>query len=152
MCYRVQISSLISGKDRTSAMNLESTSTAQISIQGQWCIFVWGFTTLQLCTLLTADNIKATIEEILGPEGYNIREFVNSGTSNNATNVVSALKRMHLTQVGCQAHKVNLAVKASVGGEVAQLKLNQGTPMKWKISKEISIFKYLIMAFSFRKK
>ena len=62
--------------------------------------------------------LKATIEEILGPEGYNIQEFVNSGTSDNATNVVSAVKRMHLTQVGCQAHKVNLAVKASVGGKL----------------------------------
>ena len=121
MCYRVQISSLISGKDRTSAMNLESTSTAQISIQGQWCIFVWEFTTY-ITTAHTADNIIATIEEILGPAGYNIREFVNSGSSDNATNVVSAVKRMRLTQVGCQAHKVNLAVKASVGGKLPSSK------------------------------
>ena len=32
--------------------------------------------------------------------------------------MVSAVKRMDLTQVGCQAHKVNLAVKASVGGKL----------------------------------
>ena len=78
-----------------------------------FCLGIYHITTAH-----TADNIKATIEEILGPEGYNIREFVNSGTSDNATNVVSAVKRMDLTQVGCQAHKVNLAVKASVGGKL----------------------------------
>ena len=80
-----------------------------------FCLGIYHITTAH-----TADNIIATIEEILGPAGYNIREFVNSGSSDNATNVVSAVKRMRLTQVGCQAHKVNLAVKLC-GGEVAQL-------------------------------
>ena len=80
-----------------------------------FCLGIYHITTAH-----TADNIIATIEEILGPAGYNIREFVNSGSSDNATNVVSAVKRMCLTQVGCQAHKVNLAVKLC-GGEVAQL-------------------------------
>ena len=78
-----------------------------------FCLGIYHITTAH-----TADNIIATIEEILGPAGYNIREFVNSGSSDNATNVVSAVKRMRLTQVGCQAHKVNLAVKASVGGKL----------------------------------
>ena len=65
-----------------------------------------------ITTAHTADNIIASIEEILGPAGCNIRVFVNSGSSDFATNVVSAVNRMRLTQVGCQAHKVNLAVKA----------------------------------------
>ena len=85
-----------------------------------FCLGIYHITTAH-----TADNIIATIEEILGPAGYNIREFVNSGSSDNATNVVSAVKRMRLTQVGlgCQVPGTQgqPGCEGLCGGEVAQL-------------------------------
>ena len=109
-----------------------------------FCLGIYHITTAH-----TADNIIATIEEILGPAGYNIREFVNSGSSDNATNVVSPVQRMRLTQVGCQAHKQGQpGCEALWGGSCPA----RSTPMKWKISNEISILKYLIMAFSLSEK
>ena len=90
--------------------------------------FLFGnlHTTLQLRTLLTM-SYNSNNRGNFGPRRlqYNIREFVNSGSSDNATNVVSAVKRMRLTQVGlgCQVPGTQgqPGCEGLCGGEVAQL-------------------------------
>ena len=77
---------------------------------------------------------------------YNIREFVNSGSSDNATNVVSAVKRMRLTQVGlgCQVPGTQgqPGCEGLCGGEVAQLEAPRWNG-RYRMRFSILIKKYL---------
>ena len=46
-----------------------------------------------------------------------IKDFVYGGTTDNASNVCAATKLLKIKQIGCWAHKTNLAVKKAVGGK-----------------------------------
>ena len=72
----------------------------------------------------TAENIKLCIEQLLlsykcviDDKEYTLLSFLNSATTDNANNVVAAVKLMELTSVGCEGHKLNLATKFAMGGK-----------------------------------
>ena len=46
-----------------------------------------------------------------------IKEFVYSGTTDNANNATRGTKDLGLKQIGCYGHKVNLVVKNARGGK-----------------------------------
>ena len=72
----------------------------------------------------SAENIASCIEQLLlsyeceiDGEKYTLMDFLNSATTDNANNVVAAVKLMTLTAVGCEGHKLNLATKFAMGGK-----------------------------------
>jgi hypothetical protein len=95
-----------------------------------------------MTTAHTGENIKESVETLLQSYTYVISEdewksspfgssrtlrenktltlldFVHAATTDNAANVLKAVRLMEIKGVGCGAHKVNLATKMALGGKL----------------------------------